>query len=152
MDRKPDMIDYLLSLGEKTATDKIISDYPETVGKILKKFISLWKLPEYAIPTKKQKGQYSQWILELQDLENLCAKNINGIMDRAYREYITGKMNFMVTHPSAIRKLVIDTIGKMNREISERKEILPETIVEPAERETLLKVAKDLKSIFKDKE
>jgi hypothetical protein len=162
MNKKGDMMDLLLQ-NEKFIADNnkasIVYEYPEPVIKILDKFLSVWKLPHNAVPTKKNKSQYSQWIMELQDLDSLCSKNMVAIMDRAYLEYVSGKMNFMVTHPSAIRKLIIDAVARISREESfmvttavgiSNNDTASE--VTPASREKLIKTSKDLKSFLKDGE
>lgn len=135
----------------------VISDYPETVTNILKSFVLVWGIPEVAIPTKKQRSQFSQWILELKELESLCGKNdTTYMMDKAYQNYRESGMNFMVTHPAAIQKLMIDTVSKINREnLKTIKEEVTRTMElesnKPLEdiREKLAGTAKELKSFLR---
>lgn len=121
MQNKKDMMDYIIE--SQTNLDPIylefpmINDYPETIQGILKLFLSIWMLPSQAVPSRKNRGQYKQWVLELNELETLCAKDPKKIMTSAYEKYVREGMSFMVTHPASIKRLIVSSISSDNRKI-----------------------------------
>jgi hypothetical protein len=153
--KKGDMMDGILWQSRITRERNemaVISDYPEIVTEILRKFISIWMLPEVAIPTKRESSKYKQWILELQEIERVCSGDISCVMSKAYQNYTDRKMDFMVSHPLAIKKLLIDTVAKMAREKATKKTFADVVIPseQPMKKEDMKGMMKDLKNMFRE--
>ena len=130
-----------------------ISDYPETVIKILRLFVELWCIPERAIPSRHIRGRFAQWIKELQELENLGGKDWESVMKNTYEEFSKMKKQFIVSHPLAIRSLMVDIIAKQNREQRDAKQQqnpVSKVVVTEDGKKQDAKFAKGLKSIFED--
>jgi hypothetical protein len=117
---KPDMMDGILFYQKKAEEKNVpsaIYDYPEHVLDTLLLFNKIWMLPARSIPQKLLKGRYSQWILELNEINELCGnqKNVEEAMSMSLKSYESMKNRFPVSHPSAIRKLIIAAMGDINR-------------------------------------
>lgn len=128
--KKGDIMDGIL-YAEKLAHEKSsypehFSKYPERVIDTLVLFYSIWKLPIFAIP-KKKSPKFSQWILELDELNLICGskKNMKRAMELALEKYNASLNKFIVSHPLAIRKLLIDAVGEINRN-TEKEDVTKE--------------------------
>lgn len=119
MIKKPDLLDGILfyqAQAEKKNLPPQVYDYPEHVLSTLIRFQTLWMLPERSIPNKEIHGKFSQYIIELNELNELAGARINEALTRAYKKYEGMTKKFIISHPAAIKKLLIDVLAEMNRE------------------------------------
>lgn len=147
--KKGDLVDLLL-LQQKSYEDhnepERISDYPEDVIETLRAFYKTWMLPEGAIPTKRKKSSYKEWVLQLQQLNTLFSndKQMREAMKIAYSKYDKLLNKFLILRPLSIKSLLIDAVAELNRKKRKEKEN------SPASPEKLERTIKNLKSIFKE--
>jgi exonuclease III len=115
-----DIFDAILIQEQKVSKMDIpeqIYDYPEHVLDTLLLFNKIWMLPHRSIPQRLLKGRFEQWINELNEINELCGsqKNVEEAMNMSLKSYESMKNRFPVSHPSAIRKLIIAAMGDINR-------------------------------------
>lgn len=139
--RKGDGVDFVLWQMEeekKRNEPEQISDYPETVQTMLRAFASVWKLPAGAIPTKRQKSKYEQWVSELGQLNEVCGSHQEEALQIALDRYESLKSKFIVYHPLAIRSLLIHAVGEMNRNKSKEIKNTVQEIEQPKKEEGVI--------------
>lgn len=121
-----DGVDMMLHYGriaQERGEILVIYDYPETLQKILKAFVKTWGIGEECIPRKPKngRGEYAQWVNELQDISSLCGSFPDKTIKDSLSLYQETGMNFMVTHPLAIKKLLVEL--KRRKNLSVPKEL-----------------------------
>ena len=153
MIKKPDLLDGILfyqAQAEEKNLPPQIYDYPEHVLSTLIKFQMLWMLPERSIPKQEVRGKFSQYVVELNELNEIAGTRINEALTRAYKKYEGMTKKFIISHPAAIKKLLIDVVAEMNRE--QRKFVQQKeasTIASPVQ---IKNTIKELKSMFEEEE
>lgn len=153
-----DIMDGLLwaeGLAYQHAEPEQVSDYPETVLETLRLFNRIFMLPRASIPPKYIKGRYEQWVKELQALNEVAgnSKLMLEAMTIAREMYDQLKKRFIISHPLAIKNLLIDAVGQINRNKPiEKPEVEKVIISEVASVESTKKTIRDLKSLFKDED
>lgn len=146
---KGDMFDAIMlqqKKFEEMDEPEQISDYPETTIETLRLFQKLWILPYNAIPSKHLRGRFAQWINELDQLNQICGNDINKSMTLAFEKWSKMKNRFIVSHPLAIRSLLIDAVAELNRGNKKKKD---EQLASP---EKVKSTIKQLKSVFEEEE
>lgn len=126
-----------------------IADYPEHVIETLRTFYRLWKPPERAIPSKQLRGQFQRWVMGLDELNNLAGDKIHVALQKAFERYEAMSQKFIVSNPSAVKKLVIDVLSQMNREEESKTKTQVKKEVEqaPASKNELLDMLRELKNL-----
>ena len=153
MNKKPDLMDGILfyqSQAEEKNLPSQIYDYPEHVLSTLIMFQKLWMLPEHTVPKKELRGRFSQYITELNELNEIAGSRINEALTRAYKKYDDMTKRFIVSHPAAIKKLLIDVVAEMNRE--QRKLVQQKEVASLASPVQIKNTIKELKSMFEEEE
>ena len=114
--KKGDLVDGMLFFNQNSSDPIQFSDYPETVVATLRDFYNVWKVPSYVIPSKKNKSKFEDWILQLDELNNICPNRTK--MEKAMglsKEIYGGLKNrFMITRPSSIKNLLADAVRRLN--------------------------------------
>jgi hypothetical protein len=153
-----DGVDWLLMQireGKKHYIFEQEADYPETIFSILHAYIKVWQPPSGAVPRKRQKTKFIQWVSELDQLSQIVSANHEEIFTIALETYNLGNQ-FVVGHPLALRQLLIDAVSKFNRNKDKSKqteafEIIKiddvEKLVSPEQAKAILK---DFKSNWED--
>jgi hypothetical protein len=143
-------------ITERNFPDKFY-DYPEVVQQTLISFYEVWKFPEAAIPTKRQKDKYQLWITDLTKIEDICStqKNVRRAFEMALDKYksYSKQYQFIVWRPllPAMEKLLI---GAMMQIRNEEKELIDNKAeeVKVASLEDRKRALKDLKSSLKEEQ
>lgn len=108
-----------------------IADYPDNVVGTLRVFNKVWCPPALAIPSKRQKSKFNQWVKDLQTLEDLCGDNarfeIALRMALAVYENYSREYQFIVDTPLKLKNLIITALSQMNR--AKQEESIPEPVV-----------------------
>jgi hypothetical protein len=129
-------------------------DYPEVVQQTLISFYEVWKFPEAAVPTKRQKNNYQLWITDLTKIEDICStqKNVRRALEIALDKYksYSKQYQFIVWRPllPAMEKLLIGAMMQIKDDEIEIEENKAE-VVEVASLDERQKALKDLKSSLK---
>lgn len=144
MGTKGDLFDGYLwaaSLAGNSGEAQQINDYPEQVIETLKLFYKIFRLPSGAIPTKRQKSKYNEWVSQLQELQIICPTNkiMEWAMNNAFNKYNAMSSKFIIARPLAIKKLLIDAMREIPKIEKEEKS-------EPITKSQV----KDIKSIFEE--
>lgn len=147
MDKKGDIMDGILwaeGLAHQHNEPEQISDYPETEIETLRIFNRVFMLPRAAIPPKHIKGRYEQWVKELQVLNDIAgsSKLMNEAMLKAREMYDQLKKRFVISHPLAVRTLLIDAVAEINRTMEKERLLVQhkqKEIQEKVEQEELKK-------------
>jgi len=157
MGKKGDMMDGILwaaGLAHEKNEPEQISDYPETEINTLRIFNRTFMLPHAAIPPKHIKGRYEQWVKELQALNDIAGNNklMTEAMTMAREMYDQLKKRFVISHPLAVRSLLIDAVAEINRTMEkersfaqQKQEEIPQEV---ASKENIKSTVRDLKSLF----
>lgn len=154
---KGDMFGAMLYYSSMSHDPKAFSDYPETLLFTLRTFYTTWSLPEGAIPAKRKKSAFAEWVNQLTDLRDLCGSEdrIKKAFELAYEIYGTYQTKFIVYRPASIRGLVITALSQMNADakVAVKKEV-PATVAVPvspdATLETQQTAVKNLKRLLKE--
>lgn len=136
-----DGILFYQSQAEEKNLPSQVYDYPEHVLSTLIMFQQLWMLPEHTVPKKELRGRFSQYITELNELNEIAGARINEALTRAYKKYDGMTKRFIVSHPAAIKKLLIDVVAEMNREQRKARQndvVLEEKRKDEEEKRTLV--------------
>lgn len=157
---KGDMFGAILyySSTPQSNEPKVFADYPETLLFTLKTFYTTWSLPEGAIPTKRKKSSFAEWINQLTDLRDLCGSEarIKKAFEIAYTMYNDNGGGFIVYRPASVRGLIITALSKMNAEAkttSAKPVVTPPVIVSSSADATLeaqQSAVKNIKRMLKD--
>jgi hypothetical protein len=156
---KGDMFGAILYYSNTAQSNepKVFSDYPETLLFTLKTFYNTWSLPELAIPAKRKKSAFSEWVYQLTDLKDLCGSEdrILKAFTMAHEMYESYSQKFIVYRPASIRGLVITALSQMNAEAKvtvRKQESVPEVLVVSAvaTSEVQQTAVKNLKRMLKD--
>ena len=138
--------------ASKVAQEKdyppVIDDYPESIIELLKIFHKVWLLPEGAVPSKKQDAKYKEWVLQLTQLSLLLANSQQAqeAMQLAYNKYEKLSSKFIIARPIAIKSLLVDAVGEINRRNRKVKN------GEQASQESVKKAIRNLESELEEKE
>jgi len=149
---KGDYMDaYIERAREKSGGYKIpnvVYDYPETLVDLLKCFVEIWCPPEGAIPSKKQKGKYNNWVLQLEDLNKLFSntERMKLAMKYSYDKYEREGHHKIIHQPATIKPILIDGISELRR-IEKKSQSKSEKINVASEKE-IKDTVKDLKKLF----
>lgn len=160
--KRMDIIDFLrkqeIENKNKYSLPVQIWDYPEPLVELLKTFVEIWNLPEGSIPSGKNKlgknkGSYSNWVLQLESLKKLFSSDerMKLAMRYAYEKYQKSEKKDVIYQPASIQPLLVDAISDLRRQ--EKKTLLEkpnEVIV--ASRENIKNTIKDLKNILESED
>lgn len=95
------------------------SDYPEQVYETLVLFYKIWELQPLAVPNRRQKSKFSQWVVELEKMTDICGtleRTKIGLTD-AYKFYTTlNKPRPIVYAPSIVFDWLIHALTEHDRE------------------------------------
>ena len=118
-----DGILFGLRTSEESKMSDVIWDYPETLVELLNQFQKLWGIPEMAIPSKKQKSQYNNWILQLEKLRKLFSSDarMKIAMKYSFEKYQRSGKNLLIHEPASIYKIVVDGISDLRRQEQKQK-------------------------------
>lgn len=128
-----------------------VYDYPETLVPLLIEFVKIWCPPEGAIPSKKQKGKYDNWVLQLEDLNKLFSntERMKLAMKYSYDKYEREGHHKIIHQPATIKPILIDGISELRR-IEKRNKKKEETKL--ASPEIIQKAIKNLRKTFNESE
>ncbi len=149
--KKGDLFDGMLHYAAIANDPSHFSDYPERVLLTLRTFYNVWKVPEFSIPSRKSRSKLEQWILELDELNNICpaSQKMEIAMQKTLEKYNTFKTKYSVTHPASIRNLLVDAVAEIKRsEVEDTKK----EIIQVASQKEINKTIKDMESMFNDEE
>lgn len=134
----------------------VIWDYPETLVETLKAFVEIWNIPEGSIPSKrikskKNQGKFSNWVLQLENMNKLFSstERMRLAMKYAYDKYQASDKRFVIYQPSSIQNLLVDAISELRSQ--EKTKIIekPKVIEKYVSKE---EVRKKLGNILKNEE
>lgn len=116
---KGDIVDGILwqmQLARARGDAPQIDDYPETVSDALRWFYRIWGLPDGAIPTKRAKSKYQEWVSQMQEIVALFGKwTAQEVMELSFHYFMNMPNKFIIARPLAIKKLVIAAVSELNR-------------------------------------
>jgi hypothetical protein len=149
INRKKDLLDGILFYAAKGSDPTQFLDYPEQVLFTLRLFYSVWRVPEYLVPSKRSKSKFEQWINELTELENICPsqKKMEAAMKMTLDKYKEKKLTYPILHPLSIKALLAESVSEINRNAV--VDDLPEQI-EVADKDKLKKGIKGIKSFIEE--
>lgn len=129
--RPKDMVDLILHFSGKSYPEHF-SDYPEQVIQTLYLFYDIWKIPEGAIPSRKEKSNFERWVNEFEVLNKICPSNfkMEKAMKLAYENHQNAHKQYPVSHPLSIKNFLTDATRIINAQ----------TNLPPLEEEKLVKV------------
>ncbi len=151
-----DALDFMLwqtAQAAKNNVPSVIFDYPETVQNALTQFVKVWGIPDAAIPSKRNKSQFKEWIIELTEMENLCGGNCEKAITASLKHYNEAGKDFAVVRPRALKTLLVEVAALRNRNMVAKKKFSDMVIPgeEPAaSSEDQISVARNLKNLFKE--
>lgn len=143
----PDMMDYILANAKKADPQSVL-DYPETVIQTLRLFYDVWKIPEGAIPSKKQKSNYARWINELTELNTICPSSgkMRLALMRALKLYEETEKKVPVSRPSDIKQYLVSVVADMKRADEDNKNRILSTDTESEKKD----FSNKLKNLLED--
>lgn len=152
-----DGVDWVLMQAAKTREFEFLeqeADYPETIRSILRAYIKVWKPPSGAIPSRRQKKKFDQWVSEFDLLNQIVPVHHEEIFTIALELY-NGGNSFIVSHPLALKSLLETAASIYNREhdlpIKDAEPTVDKEEIEKlASPEEVKAVVKKLKSILED--
>ena len=147
--KKGDLVDLFTDLKLKglIGEPSHIADYPETVQSTLKIFIKAFGLPNGAIPSRRSKGKFANWIMGLQELEQICPVGMEEMMQACVKRYEDMGKCFLIYQPQSIRKILIDVVAERNRladQLKETEEIHNQVFVDGKT------ITKEFEDLFED--
>ena len=94
-----------------------IADYPEHVVETLRVFNRVWCPPPLAIPNKRQKSKFKQWVSDLEYLEDLCGTNkrFEQALQQAVKVYREKNYTFIVDTPLKFKNMITTALAQMNQ-------------------------------------
>ena len=152
--KKGDILDAMLYFGKIGNDPEHFTHYPERVVNTLRLLYKTFNIPEGGIPNRKQKSNFEEWILQLDDLNTLAPsqEKMKKAMEIAKEHYDNLNKKFMIIRPASIRGLLLNAVRIINDEEKSNEEfkVQPVEKVEVASAETKKKTLKNLKSILKE--
>lgn len=154
--KRGDLFDLLLWQGEQTEKLNLLeqeSDYPETIRPILRAYIKVFKPPSGAIPSRRQRKKFEEWVAELDQLSQVCPAHHEEIFGIALEIYESGN-RFIIARPSAMRGLLVSAASEYNRRSERENPIVVEQVKEETEKlaspAEVKAAVKNLKSLLED--
>ena len=132
-----------------------ISDYPEDVVETLRVFNKIWCPPSMAIPTKRQKSKFEQWVKDLRTIEDLCGTNARfevalKVVLATYEGY-SMEYQFVVDTPLKLKNLLVKVLSEMNRKKQAETVVEPE-VQHPVDKVRTMKMLNELKKSLEEGE
>jgi len=151
-EKKGDILDGMFFYGKEDADPIQFLDYPETEVETLRLFYNTWKIPSYVIPSKKSKYKFEEWVLQLQDLNNICPSTakMKLAMEIRLQNYEKLPNKFSIVRPASIRSLLINATAEINRKTVATKEAEKVVVTNVASVQQRKSAARELKSFLKD--
>jgi len=151
---KGDMFDGVMAQQadfERQNLPEHIWDYPDTLVRVLKAFYKYWNIPAGAIPTKKQKGNYSLWIEQLTTLTQIFPESsTEKVMELSHVRYRETGGNIIIARPLAIKTYIIDAMRIMKDESEKESLSSLANAQPPAEKKDLQNTINRLDSFFEE--
>ncbi len=150
--KKGDVLDAMLYFGKMSNDPEHFTHYPERVVGTLRLLYKTFNIPEGGIPNRKQKSNFEEWILQLDDLNTLAPsqEKMEKAMKIAKSHYDNLNKKFMIIRPASIRGLLLNAVRIINDEEQNKKE---DTKIEKIDEDKLVtssEVKKELKSLMED--
>jgi hypothetical protein len=151
---KGDLFDGMLYYQEspENRTSEVIWDYPETLVETLNQFQKIWLIPETAIPSKKQKGKYDNWVIQLEKIRHLFSSDERMKLAMKYSIEKARERNDkrIVYQPMSIYNLLVDAIRDLRliEKVKKQKE-------EPIKKEQYIpkdKLRKEIQNLLNEEE
>lgn len=151
-EKKGDILDGMFYFGKMGNDPEHFTHYPERVLGTLRIFYKTFNLPEGGVPSRKQKSNFEEWIVQLDDLNKLAPslKKMEKAMEIAKSHYDNLNKKFMIIRPASIRGLLLNAVRIINDEEQNKKE---DTKIEKIDENKLVtssEVKKELKSLMED--
>ncbi len=152
--KKGDVLDAMLYFGKMGNDPEHFTHYPERVVGTLRLLYKTFNIPEGGIPNRKQKSNFEEWILQIDDLNALAPsqEKMEKAMKIAKSHYESLNKKFMIIRPASIRGLLLNAVRIINDEEKSDEEfkVKPEQKVEVASIEAKKNTLKNLKYILKE--
>jgi hypothetical protein len=152
--KKGDILDGMFYFGKMGNDPEHFTHYPERVIGTLRLLYKTFNIPEGGIPNRKQKSNFEEWILQLDELNAVAPsqEKMKKAMNIAKGHYDNLNKKFMIIRPASIKGLLINAVRTLNDEekSSEEFKVQPVEKVEVASAEAKKKTLKNLKSILKE--
>lgn len=150
--KKGDVLDAMLYFGKMGNDPEHFTHYPERVVETLRLLYKTFNIPEGGIPNRKQKSNFEEWILQIDDLNALAPsqEKMEKAMKIAKSHYDNLNKKFMIIRPASIRGLLLNAVRIINDEEQNKKE---DTKIEKIDEDKLVtssEVKKELKSLMED--
>lgn len=125
VEKKGDAVDLFIDLKTRglIGEPSHIADYPEQVLNTLKLFVKIFGLPNGAVPSRRSKGKFSNWIKGLQELEKICPANMEECLHLALKTFEDMGKPFLIYQPQSIEKLLINAVAERNRLVQQEQEV-----------------------------
>lgn len=126
VEKKGDVVDLFIELKKKglLGEPSHVDEYPETVLFTLQIFVQTFMLPNGAVPSKRSKSKFANWIVGLQELQEICPTNeqMKTCMEMALKKYENMGKSFIIYQPQSVKKLLIDAASEYNRDVASKRE------------------------------
>lgn len=119
MNKRGDLLDGILFYSGKSYPEHFL-DYPEQVIQTLYLFYDIWKIPEGAVPSKKEKSKFERWINEFETLNKICPSRfkMEKAMKLAHENHQSSPKEYPVSHPLSIQEFLINATRVINTQNS----------------------------------
>lgn len=150
--KKGDILDAMLYFGKMGDDPEHFTHYPERVVGTLRLLYKTFNIPEGGIPNRKQKSNFEEWILQLDDLNTLAPsqEKMEKAMKIAKEHYDSLNKKFMIIRPASIKKILLNAVRIINDEEQNKKEDTKIEKIDENKVVTSSEVKKELKSLMED--
>lgn len=150
--KKGDILDAIIHFGKMGDDPTHFTHYPERVVGTLRLLYKTFNIPEGGIPNRKQKSNFEEWIVQLDDLNSLAPsqEKMEKAMKIAKEHYDSLNKKFMIIRPASIRGLLLNAVRTINDEEQNKKEDTKIEKIDENKVVTSFEVKKELKSLMED--